>query len=83
MDNEKKLENLIKTYDFAGGLGCLEGIAVWSLLKLMLEGGSGSMSICSGDIGLIVTDRFIDITKCDCDTGEYKSIATIELKIHE
>lgn len=89
MDNEKKLENLIKTYDEAsglGGLGCLgcpEGITVRNLLGLMLDAGISSTTIDSGNIGMLITDHCIEIVKYDCEAGDFKSIATIELKIHE
>lgn len=83
MNNEMKLKNLIKTYDEAGGLGCIEGITVWSLLKLMSKAGTSSTTIDSGDIGMLITDHCIEIVKHDCEAGDFKSIATIELKIHD
>lgn len=79
MNNEKKLENLIKTYNEAGGLGCLEGIAVWKLLRLMLEAGDSSVTIASGDIGMLITDHCIEIVKHDCEAGDFKSLAMINL----
>lgn len=83
MNSEKKLENLIKTCEESADLGCLESITVWNLLKLMLEGGSDSMSIWSGDIGLLVTDHCVEIAKHNNETGDFTTIAYLGLTIYD
>lgn len=83
MNNGMKLKNLIKTYKESGGLGCYESVSVWNLLRLMLEGGSGSMSICSGDIDLLVTDHCVEIAKHNDETGDFTTIAYLSLTIYD
>ena len=83
MNNEMRLENLIKTYDEAGGLGSLEGITVRRLLGLMLDAGIDSTTIDSGDIGMLITDHCIEIVKHDNEAGDFKTIATISLTIYD
>ena len=75
----KNLDDVIDIYKKACGPGTYDSLVVLSFLRLCQEGGPDS--ICDGDIGLMITDRSVEIVCHDDDEGDFKTLAFIKIEV--
>lgn len=77
----RNLDDVIDIYKKAGSPGTYESLVVYNFLRLCREGGLGSMSLCDGDIGLMITDKHVEIVCHDDDEGDFKTVALIKIEV--
>lgn len=77
----RNIDDVIDIYKKVGAPGTYESLVVYNFLRLCREGGPGSMSMCDGDIGLMITDRSVEVVCHDDDEGDFKTLVFIKIEV--
>ena len=77
----KNIDDVINIYKKAGAPSTYESLVVYNFLRLCQEGGLGSMSLCDNDIGLMITNRSVEVVCHDDDEGDFKTLTFIKIEI--